>query len=159
MNHITEADLYSWNDPDELLQALGQLGKDQKNELREAVAALLEHDDADIREEAMRTLFVSWKDQQWRDRALAAVTSDEVPEVRSTAAYAVAATSTNVTRQDDTRLLLGVLEDEHAELPVRAAAYDALLILNRKSDFPTKKRKFNPQEDIDWHWVRSLNQN
>ncbi len=159
MSRITEADLHSWNDPDELLQALGQLGKDQKSELREAVAALLEHDDADIREEAMRTLLVSWKDQQWRDRAVAAIHSDDVPEVRSTAAYAVAATSTDATRRGDTQLLLGVLEDEHAELPVRAAAYDALLILNRKPDFPTRTRDFNPREDVDWHWVRSLDQN
>ena len=159
IHRITEADLYSWNDPDELLQALGKIGKDQKSELRDAVEALLEHEDADIREEAMRTLLVIWKDQEWRERAVVAITSDDVPEVRSTAAYAVAATSTDVTRQSDIRLLLGVLKDEHAGPPVRAAVYDALLILNRKPDFATTRREFNPREDVDWDWVESLGQN
>ena len=42
MTRTTEADLYSWNDPDELLHALGQLGTDQRDELSEAVARLLQ---------------------------------------------------------------------------------------------------------------------
>lgn len=156
MTRPTEADLYAWNDPDDLLRALGQLSADQKDELADAVVSLVGHSDPDVREEAVRTLFVSWKDQQARDLAVNAIRSDDAPEVRSTAAYAIAATSTAATRLADIRVLLDVLTDEREQLAVRAAAYDALLILHRRPDFPSKRQEFDPHRDVDWAWLRGL---
>jgi HEAT repeat protein len=151
-----ESELYPWNDPNDLLVALGRLRPEQKGVLGESVLQLLDHGDADVRQEAMRTLFVGWKAHGWRDRAISALTADESPEVRRTAAYGVAATTSDATRSRDTQQLLAVLENADEGLSVRGAAYDALLILYRKPAFPSLKRTFDPDRDVDWAWVRSL---
>jgi vesicle coat complex subunit len=156
MRPTSEADLDQWNDPDDLLRALGRIGDEQKGELRDAVVSLLDHDDADVREEAMRRLFVGWRDRQWRARAVDALRADEAPEVRSVAAYAVAATSVDATYKQDVGDLIGVLKDEDEDPLVRGAAYDALLILHRRPEFPTKRRQFDADADVDWGWVQSL---
>jgi hypothetical protein len=156
MTPVSQSELYPWNDSDELLRALGRIADDQARELSEAVSSLLDHDDADIREEALRRLFVGWKDHRRRARAVQALRSDEAPEVRSVAAYAIAATSLDSTWDEDVNQLIAVLEDESEEPAVRSAVYDALLILARNPDFPTKKREFDPRKDVDWDWVNDM---
>ncbi len=153
---ISETDLYAWNDPDELLRALGEIRDNQKAELLEAVSRLVDHTDEDIREEALRRLFVVWKNHVRREHAVEALATDESSGVRAVAAYALAATATDGTKERDVHTLANTLENEGEDVTVRAAAYDALLILHRKPEFPTKRRPFDPQTDIDWNWVRSL---
>jgi hypothetical protein len=104
----------------------------------------------------LRRLFIGWKDHLRRERAAEALARDESAEVRSVAAYALAATSTDITKKKDVKILLETLQDEFEDAAVRGAAYDALLILHRKPDFPTKRRCFNPEADVDWNWVQSL---
>ena len=151
-----ESALYVWNDPDDLLRSLGALSSEDRESLRDAVAKLLAHSDPDVREEAFRALFVKWKERQLRELALRAMDADVAPEVRAVAAFAVAATSDDHSRPTDTRILIAKLEDPE-ELPlVKAAVYDGLLILHRRSTFPSKAGTFDPSVDIDWNWVFEL---
>jgi HEAT repeat protein len=156
MTHTTEADLLPWNDPDDLLQALYGVENKPRPELREAIARLLEHEDSDIRSEALRILVTRWKDRAFRPHAVKALRFDPQLEVRTAAAFALASTSAEVDRADDTRLLLDVLIDDEEATDVRGAAYDALLIVHRRPQFPTKKRDFNPAQDVDWPWIETL---
>jgi HEAT repeat protein len=149
-------DLLPWNDPDELLQALYQLDRKPDPDLRESVAQLLRHDDDDVREEALRILLTRWKDQEFRGYAISALQQDPAASVRSAAAFAIASTSQSGTRAEDIKALVTILLDEDEDLDVRAAAYDALLILHRRPTFPTKKRTFNPAADVDWPWIATL---
>ena len=153
---ISEADLYSWNDPDELLRALGEIQDHQKAELIEAVGQLIDHSDEDIREEAMRRLFVVWKDPLRREHVVEALSADESSGVRAVAAYALAATAIDETKERDVHALIQALKNDDEDPAVRAAAYDALLILHRNREFPTRRRTFDPKSDVDWSWVRSL---
>jgi hypothetical protein len=162
MSVPSEAELFFWNDPDDLLNALYQVSREPVPELRDSVERLLEHDDPDIREEAIRILLTRWKDLSFRPQVINVLQSDPAPNVKSAAAFGVAATSTDENRAQDSQLLLSVLRDEGEHLDVRAAAYDALMILHRKGvgeggwPFTTKKSEFNPARDVDWSWIRSL---
>jgi HEAT repeats len=162
MSTPSEANLFFWNDPDDLLDALYRVGREPVPELRNAIARLLDHDDAEVREEALRILLTRWKDAELRPRAFEVLQSDPEPIVQSAAAVAIAATASDASRAADTRMLLNVLRDEGRDGEVRGAAYDALVILHRKHagsggwPFPTKKREFDVARDVDWPWVQSL---
>jgi HEAT repeat protein len=149
MNHVTESDLNPWRDPDDLLQALYRVGEPDP-ELRDSIARLFEHNDPDIREEALRILLTRWKDRSFRSQAVNMLRLDAEVMVRSAAAFGMASVSTEASRAEDTRLLLEILLD------VRSAAYDALLILYRNPAFPTKRRDFDPAADVDWQWIGTL---
>lgn len=150
------ADLVPWKDPDDLLEVLHRMGKEPVRELRESIAGLLDHEDPDVREEALRVLVTRWKDRSFRGKAVGALQYDPDDAVRSAAAFAVASSSTDDDRDHDTRLLVEIVVDQKESLDVRGAAYDALLILHRNPRFPTKKRDFDPIQDIDWKWIDTL---
>jgi HEAT repeat protein len=162
MNSPSSSELASWVDPEELLEALYRVSREPTPGLRDALFALLEHSDAEVREEALRILVTRWKDHEARAFAITALASDPAPSVRSAAAFAIGASTTDVTRTPDTRRLISVLRHEGEDLEVRAAAYDALLILHRKPaeggrwPFPSTKTDFDPEQDVDWDWVFSL---
>ena len=86
----TEADLFFWNDPDDLLQALYRIGRSPMPELRDALGRLLDHRDPDLREEALRILLTRWKDLAFRPWAVSALQSDSAHTVRSAAALGIA---------------------------------------------------------------------
>ena len=79
-----------------------------------------------------------------------------VDQMQVEAAYGVAATSRPETLQEDVGALLEVLLDEARPREVRGAAYDALLILHRRTSFPSKRRSFEPERDVDWDWITEL---
>lgn len=155
-------DLAPRHDADTLLQRLYQVGREPVPVLRRPLLRLTEHEDPDLREEALRILGTRWKDPGARPRILAVIRDDPAPEVRSAALIALAACASEGTRITDTRLLVGRLADEGEDTGVRGAAYDALIILYRKKakdgswPFPTARRAFDPLRDVDWDWVRSL---
>ena len=154
-------DLQPWEDPDDLLEALYKLGEQTRGqaggaELTKTVAALLDHEDEDIRQEALRLLLVQWKVQDVRDQAVELLRLDSSEAVRGTAAYGIAATSTSATHRDDVRTLLGILVDETQPVHVRGAAYKALLIIHRRAEFPPMTRNLDPDTDVDWQWIRTL---
>jgi HEAT repeat protein len=155
-------DLAPWHDADTLLQRLYQIGREPVPALREPLLRLTEHEDPDLREEALRILGTRWKDPGVRPRILAVIGDDPAPEVRSAALIALAACASDATRITDTRLLVRRLADEGEHTGVRGAAYDALIIMYRKKGkddgwpFPTARCAFDPVRDVDWDWVRSL---
>jgi hypothetical protein len=162
MNSPSSRELSPWADPEELLDALYRVSHVPTPGLRDAIFALLDHLDADVREEALRVLVTHWKDNGARPIAFEALASDPAPSVRSAAAFAVAASANEATRAADTRRLVRALRQEGEDLEVRAAAYDALLILHRRTaeggrwPFPSTKKDFEPEQDVDWVWISSL---
>lgn len=156
MSDIAEQDLYPWNDDLALLQALRAIRREQKEELEGSMLGLIDHENADVRDEAMTWLFVMWKDKAHRQRAFDAFASDPESFVRCTAAYGIAATADDTTRASDSNVLVRALADPSQDLDVRGSAYDALLILHRRPKFPSKTRDFDPQKDVDWGWVESV---
>lgn len=153
---IRELDLSPWNDPDTLLEVMSRVPVEPQPHLLGAIARLLDHEDPDIREEALRILVTRWKDESFRRKAIAMLRFDPGTNVRSAAAYAIAGSSSAGSHWDDTILLVDRLVDSTEEVNVRGAAYDALLILHRKPAFPTKMRPFDPQADVDWEWIEKL---
>jgi HEAT repeat protein len=143
-------------DPHLILEALYEVPKVHQPELVGVIAPLLDHCDPYVREEAIRILITRWKLEKYRDRAAEMLVSDEAPDVRGAAAYALGSVASNATRAEHTRLLLDTLRNRDEEPNVRGAAYDALLILHRNPAFPTKKREFDPHLDVNWQWVDSL---
>jgi hypothetical protein len=140
-----------------LIRALGRVTPDQQQELAPSVNALTRHDDPDVQAEAVRVLGVRWKDQAFRPTLIALLQGRDTPgEVRQEAFYGLAATSTDLSRRLDSQLCLDFVCSDDVEWEVRAAAYDALLIVNRHAAFPTKQRAFDPALDIDWDWVREI---
>jgi HEAT repeat protein len=156
MTSIREADLNPWTDGDDLIRMLGQLGDQQRDELLDAVTRLLEHEDPDVREEALRLLLVRWKVRGLHHYGLQALTNDPTPEIRALAAYGVAATSSETSRMQDVTVLKSVVTNDDESHHVRGAAYDALLIIFRRPAFATKRRAFDAARDVDWTWVEAL---
>jgi HEAT repeat protein len=153
---VTAGDLAPWRETDEILQALGGVQKNEVEHLAEALALLLEHEDADVRDEAARALFVAGKNTEHRTHAVELLRHDPEVAVRCTAAYGVASTSTPATRQADVELLAGVVRDDNEHVEARRSAYEALLILFRRPTFPAMNRPFNPGQDVDWKWLAGL---
>lgn len=155
MTRIDPSHLAPYCNPDDLLSTLHEIDEFVP-ELREPIANLLEHDDPDVRAEAVRILIRRWKDIHARPTACKLLEGDPDEEVREAAAYAIAATSNAESRETDTLALLSRVKDPAESPRVRAAAYDGLLIIYRRPNFPTKRRAFNPDTDIDWEWVNTL---
>lgn len=147
--------LSPYSEPDALLEALYSL-EGPVAELRDTLMKLLEHEDPDVRAEVIRVIIRRWKDAEARPLAFQLLRNDDDVEVRAAAAYAIAGSGSDCSRDQDTRALRGALRDESEALSVRAAAYDSLLIIHRKASFPTKTRHFDPANDVDWGWVDSL---
>ncbi len=157
MGNVTAGDLAPWQDPDDILEALGRVANDDVEHLASALAGLLDHEDGDVREEAARALFVGGKNAEHRAQALELVRRDPEVAVRSTAAYGIAATSNPATSDSDSALLASLVRDENENAEVRRSAYEALLILFRRPTFPAMNRAFNPAQDVDWKWLNSVN--
>ncbi len=146
----------SWRDPEDLIEALTRLALGDREATSDALQPLLEHDDANVREEALRVLGVQWKLQSAHPSAIRAFLSDPAHNVRELAAYAIAATASLKSLPGDVKILSEVLGDSGTNVDVRSAAYDALLIIDRRAAFPTMRRAFDPRLDIDWSWIADL---
>lgn len=81
---------------------------------------------------------------------------DPAEGVRRAAAYALTATSSSATREADARELLRVFWNQEQPLIVRGAAYEALLLLYGRKDFPPGNREIDLSHDVDWEWLRAL---
>lgn len=152
----TRAELSVWADEEDLLDALGRIDRSQQQELLGPVEALASHAESDIRQEALRVLFVLWKVRDLHSLAVDVLLHDSDPEVRAAASYGLASISSRQTRNEDVRLLLRMLEDEEQPEFVRRTVYDGLLILFHRPAFPTMQREFLPMVDVDWSWIESI---
>ena len=156
MSSVTPEDLLPWNDPDELLQLLGRVDKSDRAALHDAVKQLLEHEDEDVRNEALRVAAVYWTLADVREKSIEMLEFDIEPSVRSTAAYAIAALAKESTRLADTGLLLGVLRNDAEDEDVRRAAYEGLLLLHGRKDFPPFNRDVPASTLLQDPWLRDL---
>lgn len=142
--------------PPELIRALGQLQREDSESLASSVLPLLGHPEPDVRSEALSAVFVLWRLTGHRDQAKHLLQSDRHAEVRARAAYAIASTADEETRRDDALLLVKKVEDGQESPEVRRAAYDALMLLFGRGDFPDAVREFAPERDVDWAWISEL---
>jgi HEAT repeat protein len=156
MSSVTPEDLLPWNDPDELLQLLGRLEKADRAVLHDAVKNLLEHEDEDVREEALRVAAIHWTLGDTREKSMEMLQFDDEPSVRRTAAYALAALAKESTRLADTELLLDVLRNSSEHEDVRRAAYEALLLLHGRRDFPPINRDVSASVLMQDPWLQEL---
>ena len=154
--HVTVADLAAWRDSDDLLRALGAVRDEQRNELLEAVQALLGHEDPDVRQEALRWLAVRWRALSVRGEVERFLAKSENEELRTTAVYALASLSTEPTRAWDTELLVGMVRDITEDGEIRRAAYEALCILYKRSQLPPINKGFDVDREADWRWLETL---
>ena len=150
------ASLVPTSDPVDLIGALVDLPRDQIAGVRDQLAVLADHPDVDVRLHAIRRLFVHHSDVPYRRIVVKHFECDPHPKVRRAAAYGVMATSTPETRRQDTQTLLNRLRDVLEETYVRGAAYEALLLLLGKTDFPPANRDIDLNRDVDWNWINSL---
>ena len=153
---ISPADLDSWRDPVALLDALTSVRNEDLADLRDSVARLVDHDDADVRAHAIRRLFVHLKDDGRHQDAIQLLHGDPEAKVRRAAAFAVASTTSPKTRDADVRALLATFLNENEKQAVRGAAYEALLLVHHRRDFPPVKREIDFARDVDWAWIRQL---
>jgi predicted Zn-dependent protease len=145
-----------WENPLEILDSLVRLPRDRLSDVRDELHTLTKHDDADVRVHAIRRLFVHLKDMQFRADALSYFRADPHPEARRAAAFGIAATSTPETRRPDVEVLLQGLRDNDEQDWVRAAAYEALLLIHGRTDFPAANRDICLETDLDWEWINSM---
>lgn len=156
MSSVTPEDLLPWNDPDELLQLLGRVEKSDRAALSVAVKTLLEHEDEDVREEALRIAAVHWALPELREKAVEMFRFDDEPSVRRTAAYAIASLAKESTRTADTGLLLDALRNSFEQEEVRRAAYESLLLLYGRKEFPPLNRDLPASTLMQDPWLREL---
>jgi hypothetical protein len=156
MSSITPEDLLPWNDPDELLQLLGRVEKSDRAGLQEAVKTLLEHEDEDVREEALRVAAISWTLDELHEKSMEMLRFDDEPSVRRTAAYAIAALAKESSRLADTELLLDVLRNSSEQEEVRRAAYEGLLLIHGRKNFPPMNRDVSARSLMQDPWLREL---
>ncbi len=156
MKKITATDLQPWREPLDLIAALVDLPREQLSDLRESLHQLIHHADRDVRTHAVRRLFVHLKDREFHHDALDLLLHDPDSHVRRVAAFAVASTSSEESRVEDIRSLLHTLCNEDEERAVRGAAYEGLLLINGRRDFPPVKRDIDFLRDVDWDWVAKL---
>ena len=153
---VSAADLDPWRDPLDLLDVLTSVPTKELGDLRANVAALIHHEDVDVRTHAIRRLFVHLKDPSRHEEVVLLLQTDPEAEVRRVAAFAVAATTSKSTYNGDSKVLLEALLNESEDEMVRGAAYEALLLIHNRRDFPPVKADIDFAKDVDWEWVRGL---
>jgi len=140
----------------QLIDAMWRAFREGRSDAVARVGALVTHPSAVVRESAFALLLTHWKAAAFRPQALAALTTDEDGGVRATAVLGLASISGAATRDQDVRTLIEVLRNEREEEQPRRMAYEALLILDGRRDFPTYRRGFVPDRDFDWDFVRTI---
>lgn len=153
---ITPADLFSWHDADELLDALISLSEDQRDDLLPSVQQLLDHEDPDVREEAARHVFVRWHAAGQRSKAVRMALYDPANSVRTTAVFGIAALSGATSLAEDTEILIGLLRDPKNDTELRRAAYESLLLIHGHRRMPPVNRSLDLERDVDWNWISAL---
>lgn len=156
MGQVLPDELSRRQPPPKLIAALGSLRREDAASLAPFVMPLLTHPEPDVRSEAVNVVFVVWRLSEHRDLARRLFTTDRHEVVRTRAAYALAATSTDETLRDDVQILVNVLLDDRQSLELRRAAYEGLLLLFRRPGFPDSLAQFDPKSDVDWEWIGEI---
>jgi hypothetical protein len=99
---------------------------------------------------------VHLKDKESRGVLLGLFLRDPISEVRRVAAFGIASISLESTRKEDVRALLERFLDEWEAIAVRGAAYEAMVLIYHRRDFPPVMREIDVHRDVDWPWIDSL---
>lgn len=142
--------------PPVLIEEMGRLRPEDVSSHSMHVLPLLNHPEPDVRSAAISTVFVLWRMNEHRKVAVELMQRDRHEEVRSAAVYAVAAISSEITRREDVRLLLDIVDNEAESAELRRSAYEGLMLLLQRRDFPDALQAFDPVHDVDWQWVEEL---
>lgn len=122
----------------------------------DAIVALTHHGAPEVRSEAVSALFVRGKRYELHALAARTLSRDADEGVRAAAALGLAAISSPATRIEDTKLLLRAVRNTHESGEVRRCAYEALLLMYARTDFPSSLTVFDPSEHIDWGWLEGV---
>lgn len=148
---------YSGLSEEALIERLYRLQPEEARVGAAEIVDLLHHPDVDVRVAAMSALFVTGKVGAHRGLALRALSRAKDETERAKAAMAISATSDADTRTEDIALLIRALRNELETSEVRRSAYEALLLLHGRDDFPDSLKDFDPAVDVDWIWIDTLN--
>lgn len=154
---ITAADLSPAGKPGSaLINAIWTAYREDRRDLHAAILRLIDYEDPVVREEAISLLYVRWSDKKSRVRLVTVLRDDDDFGVRTRAAFALACISDHATRAEDVSILSRLLRDRAEDPETRRAAYEGLLLIAGRHDFPEKTSHFDPERDVDWGWVAQL---
>lgn len=139
-----------------LIRALCAVKRDEVPAVATLIAGLLGHSAPEVRAEALSALLVTGRLAEHRHSAVRSLSRDADEGVRAKAAYGIAATAEERTLRDDLALLVRVLRNYHEAPDVKRAAYEGLLLMFHRPEFPDSLEEFDPARDIDWDWIREL---
>lgn len=152
---MTDFDLSPERSPADLVDALWRVRREQRKDLVSQVRGLARHPSPTVREEVVSLLAVKWQDHETRQLLLELLRADDDFGVRSRAAYALAAISSERTRAEDIRLLRRMILDQDEDRLVRAAAYEGLALVAGRTMSPLDDN-VDVGRDLDLEWVRTL---
>lgn len=115
--------------PADLIDALYEARREERRDLVEAVAVLMDHDDPIVREEAVSLLITTWQVKEFRDITRRMLRYDPDEGVRARAALGLATIATVQSRMDDAMLLAGVYSEPAASHVLQLACLEALSLM------------------------------
>jgi len=127
------------------VQALDLLARSMKLESHGSIEPLLAHSSPALRASAIKVLALHWRMDEYTDRVIWSLVSDDDPECRRVAALALASLYEGTADRMIGQELVRALRREDEEPEVRWASYYALLAIDGAD---TKKRPL-PVEDFD----------
>lgn len=143
-------------DDGELIRALCGLSAAELDRDVARVLELTRHEVPEVRAEALSALFVRGRKSEHRARALSSLSRDADERVRAAAALGIAATSGAETLEQDVPLLVRAIRNERETEEVRRCAYEAVLLIYHRPDFPDSLRPFDADRDVDWAWLEEI---
>lgn len=139
-----------------LIRSLCALKRHEVPAVAAAITGLLAHPGPEVRAEALSALLVTGRLGEHRHSTVRSLSRDAAEGVRAKAAYGIAATADEDSRREDLALLVRVLRNEHESPEVQRAAYEGVLLMLRRPEFPDSLEEFDPGRDVDWKWIREL---
>ena len=127
------------------VQALDSLARSLRLEAHDSVEPLLGHSSPALRASAIKVLALHWRMDEYTDRVIWSLVSDDDPECRRVAALALASLYEGTADRVIGRELVRALRREDEEPEVRWASYYALLAI----DGADAKKRPLPVEDFD----------
>jgi HEAT repeat protein len=139
-----------------LIRSLCALKHDEVPDVATAITELLGHAAPEVRAEALSALLVTGRLAAHRHCAVRSLSRDADEGVRARAAYGIAATTSEASRREDLALLVRVLRNAHESPEVQRAAYEGLLLMFHRPEFPDSLEEFDATRDVDWDWIGEM---
>lgn len=122
-------DLSAHREPADLIDAIYEVRRSNRRDLRDQIERLLEHDEPMVREEALSLLLTKWGISTLRSKGRQLLQSDKDFGVRAHAAIGLASVADASTRRDDAALLAAVFNEAGVQPELKCACFEALSLL------------------------------